>query len=139
MVPAASLTSYPKCLLPQVVTDPTIGLAFKSRRNRKASLHGSRAAIHGVLPRRRPPQLGCSCASVELPASAHDAPACPHSLPAAGPKLMSLPAGPSTASLQLIVVDPAAASPGDYTTRTEVASDEYEQAVIFDHVIGWRT
>jgi hypothetical protein len=40
---------------------------------------------------------------------------------------------------KLIVVDPEAASPGDYTTRTEVATDEYEQAVIFDHVIGRRT
>lgn len=44
-----------------------------------------------------------------------------------------------TAPLQLIVVDPVAASPGDYTTRTEVATDEYEQAVIFDHVVGRRT
>lgn len=40
---------------------------------------------------------------------------------------------------QVIIVDPAAPSPGDYTTRTEVETGEYEQAVIFDHVIGRRT
>lgn len=40
---------------------------------------------------------------------------------------------------QIIIVDPEAPSPGDYTTRTEVQTDEYEQVVIFDHVIGRRT
>jgi len=39
----------------------------------------------------------------------------------------------------VIIVDPAAPSPGDYTTRTDVQTEEYEQAVIFDHVIGRRT
>ena len=40
---------------------------------------------------------------------------------------------------QVVIVNPAAPSPGDYTTRTEVQTEEYEQAVIFDHVIGRRT
>jgi hypothetical protein len=40
------------------------------------------------------------------------------------------------AGCQVIIVNPAAPSPGDYTTRTEVQTEEYEQAVIFDHVIG---
>lgn len=59
----------------------------------------------------------------------HPPPVCPASTCAAEPPLL----------LQLIVVDPAAASPGDYTTRTEVATDEYEQAILWDHVIGRRT
>ncbi|KAL4443356.1 hypothetical protein ABPG75_011093 [Micractinium tetrahymenae] len=40
---------------------------------------------------------------------------------------------------KVIIVDPEAPSPGDYTTWTEVGTDEYDQAVIFDHVIGRRT
>ncbi|PSC75391.1 flagellar basal body [Micractinium conductrix] len=40
---------------------------------------------------------------------------------------------------KVIIVDPAAPSPGDYTTRSEVQTGEYEQAVIFDHVVGRRT
>lgn len=40
---------------------------------------------------------------------------------------------------KVIIVDPQAACPGDYTTRTEVQTEEYAQAVLFDHVIGRRT
>ncbi|KAL4429220.1 hypothetical protein ABPG77_010199 [Micractinium sp. CCAP 211/92] len=40
---------------------------------------------------------------------------------------------------KVIVVDPAAPSPGDYTTRKRWKRNEYDQAVIFDHVVGRRT
>jgi hypothetical protein len=40
---------------------------------------------------------------------------------------------------KLVAVDPAAPSPGDYSTRTELETTECVQAVVFDHVVGKRS
>lgn len=52
---------------------------------------------------------------------------------------VAFPPPPPPPWVQMIVVDPAAASPGDYTSRIELETSEYAQAVLFDHIISRRT
>lgn len=42
----------------------------------------------------------------------------------------------STHDRKVVVVDPQAQSPGDYSTRIELETTECIQAIIFDHFIG---
>ncbi len=45
----------------------------------------------------------------------------------------------NTRDRKVVAVDPLAPSPGDYSTRTELDTEEYVQAVVFDHVVGKRS
>ena len=106
-------------LLLQVVTDPAVGLAFKNRRDGKVGmlLMSDTAALPSCW---LPTQSSLLPLTAIPPACRHNAQC--HATPPAG--------------RQVIIVKPAAPSPGNYTTCTDVQTEEYEQAVIFDHVIG---